>query len=120
MVTRADATGIGSRTNVCGITGVLDGTGARTEDALLGAVLAMTNAVAHRGPDDSGLWVDAAAGVALGQRRLSMLDPSPAGHQPVASADGRYVLTCNGESYKSLELRAELEEQGYAFRGHSD
>ena len=105
---------------MCGIAGVLDSRGARTEDALLDAVLAMTNAVAHRGPDDSGLWVDAAAGVALGHRRLSILDPSPAGHQPMASADGRYVLTFNGEIYNFLELRAELEEQGYAFRGHSD
>ena len=105
---------------MCGITGVLDCGGARTEDALLGAVLAMTNAVAHRGPDDSGLWVDAAAGVALGHRRLSILDPSPAGHQPMASADGRYVMTFNGEIYNFLELRAELKEEGCVFRGHSD
>jgi len=80
----------------------------------------MGDAMVHRGPDDSGVWADASAGIALSHRRLSILDLSPLGHQPMTSADGRYVLAYNGEVYNFAELRVELEALGHAFRGHSD
>lgn len=83
-------------------------------------VRAMTDAIVHRGPDDSGAWVDAEAGIALGHRRLSILDLSPLGHQPMASADGRFVIVFNGEIYNFQQLRGELEALGHGWRGHSD
>ena len=78
--------------------------------------------IAARGPDDAGVWVDHAAGVALAHRRLSILDLSPAGHQPMSSQCGRYMLVYNGEIYNHLDLRVELEAVGGGFdwRGHSD
>lgn len=83
---------------------------------------AMTNAIAHRGPDSEGQWLDADAGIALGHRRLSIVDLSAAGAQPMASASGRYVLAFNGEIYNHTDLRAELEgsARAPAWRGHSD
>ena len=101
---------------MCGIAGLWGGVG-RGADAR--AVLAaMTATLVHRGPDDGGSWLDQTAGVALGHRRLSILDLSPAGHQPMVSRCGRYVLVFNGEIYNHAELRAAL---GDAFwRGHSD
>ena len=75
---------------------------------------------AHRGPDDSGQFVDPEAGIGLGHVRLSILDLSALGHQPMASEDGAVVLVFNGEIYNFRELRAELEEKGHRFRGHSD
>lgn len=83
---------------------------------------AMANAIRHRGPDDGGTWVDQAAGIGLGHRRLSVLDLSPAGHQPMTSAGGRYVIAFNGEIYNHLELRQALHDShnGAAWRGHSD
>ena len=82
----------------------------------------MTSAIAHRGPDDSGYWVDAEAGVALGHRRLSIIDVSPQGHQPMASASGRYVIVYNGEIYNYETIRSELQIAGKApeWRGSSD
>lgn len=80
----------------------------------------MTEAIIRRGPDDSGAWVDADAGIALGHRRLSILDLSPLGHQPMTSADGRFVIVFNGEIYNFQQLRAELEPHGHTWRGHSD
>lgn len=80
----------------------------------------MTSAIRHRGPDDAGCWTDANLGVALGHRRLSIIDLTPEGHQPMLSASGRYVVIYNGEIYNFLELRNESEAQGVGFRGHSD
>jgi asparagine synthase (glutamine-hydrolysing) len=82
----------------------------------------MADTLRHRGPDDAGVWVDAEAGVALGFRRLSIVDLSPEGHQPMQSAAGRYVVLFNGEIYNFMDLRRELamEETPPAFRGHSD
>jgi asparagine synthase (glutamine-hydrolysing) len=84
----------------------------------------MTRSLAHRGPDDAGVWIDEEAGVGLGHRRLSIVDLSAAGHQPMHSANGRFVLTYNAEIYNHAELRAELDSAGFTpeggWRGHSD
>jgi asparagine synthase (glutamine-hydrolysing) len=81
----------------------------------------MTDRIAYRGPDSAGHWFDAEAGVALGHRRLAIIDLSPAGHQPMASSSGRYLLTYNGEIYNHLDIRRELELSGVPdWRGHSD
>jgi asparagine synthase (glutamine-hydrolysing) len=77
-------------------------------------------AIAHRGPDDQGVWSDETAGVALGHVRLSILELSALGHQPMASADGLVVIAFNGEIFNFRELRADLEARGHQFRGHSD
>ncbi len=105
---------------MCGIAGFFGSPGARAANALAATVRAMTDAIVHRGPDDGGLWVDDACGLALGHRRLSILDLSPEGHQPMHSADGRYVMVFNGEVYNFQDLRAELLTKGHTFRGHSD
>jgi asparagine synthase (glutamine-hydrolysing) len=81
---------------------------------------AMADTLAHRGPDDSDVWIEPDAGIAFGHRRLSIIDLSAAGRQPMASACGRYVITYNGEIYNFRELREELRQHGHAFRGHSD
>lgn len=86
----------------------------------MAALQAGLRAIAHRGPDDSGVFADAAAGVGLGFVRLSIQDLSPLGHQPMHSADGQVVIVFNGEIFNFRELRAELEANGHAFRGHSD
>jgi asparagine synthase (glutamine-hydrolysing) len=106
---------------MCGIAGCWEAEGA-PRDALAARARAMAATLALRGPDHEGVWVDEQAGVALGFRRLAILDLSPQGHQPMASADGRYVIVFNGEIYNYLALRAALEEQGHAptWRGHSD
>jgi len=82
----------------------------------------MANAIAHRGPDDSGSWADLQAGIALGFRRLAIIDLTPAGHQPMASSSGRFVMTFNGEIYNHLEMRTALEsaDAAPAWQGHSD
>jgi asparagine synthase (glutamine-hydrolysing) len=82
----------------------------------------MAGAIAHRGPDDQGLWLDAEAGIALGHRRLAIVDLSKAGHQPMQSDSGRYVFVFNGEIYNHATMRAEIEARGSApqWRGHSD
>src|SRR5574341_1166538 len=105
---------------MCGITGYLDAARRSNEDQLCAAVTRMADAIQHRGPDDSGAWADPAAGVALGFRRLAIIDLPPAGHQPMHSADGRWVITYNGEVYNYEALREELAPYGFSYRGHSD
>ncbi len=84
------------------------------------SVRSMVAAIRYRGPDDSGAWCDERVGVGLGHARLSVLDLSPEGHQPMVSSSGRYVLSFNGEVYNFAELRSELRGAGADFRGHSD
>jgi len=103
---------------MCGLAGFVDFGGAVSVDAQAATCGRMADALAHRGPDDRGVWTDPAAGVALGHRRLSILDLSPLGHQPMVSASGRFVIAYNGEIYNFQALRGELE--GYPFRGRSD
>jgi asparagine synthase (glutamine-hydrolysing) len=104
---------------MCGITGILT-SAPPPADAFEARVRAMADTMVHRGPDDSGAWADPVAGVALGQRRLSIIDLSPLGRQPMFSADGRYAIVFNGEIYNYRVLRAELEPLGHAFNGQSD
>ena len=106
---------------MCGIAGFLT-TATGALDSLEAVVGRMALAIQNRGPDDSGVWADAQAGIALGHRRLSIIDLSAAGHQPMHSASGRLVLAFNGELYNHLDIRAELQAAGVitAWRGHSD
>jgi asparagine synthase (glutamine-hydrolysing) len=104
---------------MCGITGIFTTQSLRA-DEMTRSVQRMAEQIAHRGPDDAGTWVQADAGIGLGFRRLSILDLSEHGHQPMVSASGRYVMVFNGEVYNYLELRRELEQAGCRFRGHSD
>src|SRR5438045_9391516 len=100
---------------MCGVAGLISLDGAPVSPAVLQR---MTDAIAHRGPDGEGQWID--GGVAIGHRRLAIIDLSPAGQQPMVSADHRYVLTYNGEVYNFRELKAELEALGYWFRSRTD
>lgn len=104
---------------MCGIAGFI--TLGLTADEAGRRVRAMTDRIAHRGPDADGHWLDAASGVALGHRRLSIVDLSPAGAQPMLSHDGRYVIVYNGEVYNHHDLRRELDAEALrSWRGHSD
>lgn len=103
---------------MCGIAGMLQKDLRRSEWEE--HLRLMTNSIIHRGPDDSGLWYDIEAGVGLGHRRLSILDLSPLGHQPMVSKSGRYMIVFNGEVYNFNELGRELQSYGHTFRGHSD
>lgn len=107
---------------MCGIAGFIH-PGMGTDELSL-RVTAMLNRIQHRGPDDGGVWLNEQHGLALGHRRLSILDLSPAGHQPMGSACGRFVIVFNGEIYNHLELRKDLEGSGHlptgSWRGHSD
>ena len=105
---------------MCGFVGFLDLKKAMSNDNMKSLVARMALRIESRGPDDSGEWVDEAAGIALGHRRLSIIDLSPMGHQPMVSLSGRSVISYNGEVYNFAEIRAELEALGVAFRGHSD
>ena len=105
---------------MCGLTGFLQ---QRPLDDGAPAIAArMATAIAHRGPDDSGTWLDPEAGIALGHRRLAIIDLSPAGHQPMVSGSGRFVIAYNGEIYNFRDLRAELDADGKGpdWRGESD
>ncbi|MGH1480665.1 MAG: asparagine synthase (glutamine-hydrolyzing) [Geminicoccales bacterium] len=105
---------------MCGIAGFIDHTVSLSSDELQGRALLMCHQLAHRGPDDEQVWTDETVGVALGHRRLAIVDLSVSGRQPMASADGRYVLIYNGEIYNAAELRVDLEKRGHHFKGHSD
>jgi asparagine synthase (glutamine-hydrolysing) len=106
---------------MCGITGLFR-PGGGDSVFLSGIVQRMTDALAHRGPDASGIWMQPAAGISFGHRRLSILDLTEAGAQPMRSDCGRFVVTFNGEIYNHLELRSELDAAGASphWRGHSD
>ncbi len=104
---------------MCGLAGIY-ASGRWSSEQLQRAPLRMSDAIAHRGPDDHGVWVDGTAGIGLGFRRLAIVDLSEHGHQPMRSASGRYVIIFNGEVYNHRILRRELESSGFAFRGHSD
>jgi asparagine synthase (glutamine-hydrolysing) len=99
---------------MCGIAGII-GSNIRDVEAILRD---MADAISHRGPDSSGIWLDDAGGCGLAHRRLAILDLSPAGHQPMASDSGRYELVFNGEIYNHRTIREELTDR--AWRGHSD
>lgn len=106
---------------MCGIAGIYKSSSSSL-DGLDGLAMRMAAAIQHRGPDDAGVWVDSEKGIAFGHRRLSIVDLSPAGHQPMHSSTGRFVIAFNGEIYNHLELRADLAAAGAApcWRGHSD
>jgi len=104
---------------MCGIAGILSNRSSwSTTDPQ--AIMRMTDAMRHRGPDGEGFWSDREAGITLGHRRLAIIDLSNAGHQPMLSSSGRYVITFNGEIYNFRTLRQELSSFGYRFRGDSD
>ena len=96
---------------MCGLTGFLDSQ-LSSPDEIERIVSSMASTLVHRGPDDVGTWIDAQSGIALGHRRLSVIDLSKAGHQPMESKGERYILAFNGEIYNHLELRKKLEEFG--------
>jgi asparagine synthase (glutamine-hydrolysing) len=105
---------------MCGIAGLISSAGLERR-----TIERMTDRLAHRGPDDRGVWIDPEAKIAFGHRRLSIIDLSAAGHQPMESSDGRYVIIYNGEIYNHAALRAEIEAagggpSGNGWHGHSD
>src|SRR2546426_10689055 len=104
---------------MCGFAGILT-TAALRSDELADRARRMIAPITHRGPDDSGIWADEHVGVAFGFRRLSIIDLSPNGHQPMWSPSHRFVMVFNGQVYNFEDLRRELEQHGYRFRGHSD
>lgn len=106
---------------MCGFAGFLSRRADWTADAGEAILWRMADAIRHRGPDDGGAWTDPAAGIALAHRRLAITDLSAAGHQPMLSTCGRYVLCFNGEIYNFADLRADLEGAGEVeWRGHGD
>ena len=101
---------------MCGVAGMLSS--GRVEAS---TIRRMVDSLRHRGPDDEGIWTDEEAGIALGHRRLAVIDLSKSGHQPMVSRDGRYLLTFNGEIYNHLALRTEVDSaRERNWRGHSD
>jgi asparagine synthase (glutamine-hydrolysing) len=104
---------------MCGFAGILTATPQPARD-IEPSVRRMIATIAHRGPDDEAVWADESAGIALGFRRLAIMDLSPLGRQPMASPSGRYVCVFNGEVYNFLDLRQQLARHGFQFRGGSD
>jgi asparagine synthase (glutamine-hydrolysing) len=107
---------------MCGISGFLDVNHSHSSEELRNIAVRMATTLRHRGPNESGVWADAQAGIALSVRRLAILDLSPTGHQPMESSSGRYIIVFNGEIYNCEYLRDELSEgqDAYSFRGSSD
>ena len=102
---------------MCGLVGFLTPEGYNLTSSSI-ILREMTNTLIHRGPDDEGYWIDEKVGIAIGHRRLSIVDLSAAGHQPMESVSGRYILAFNGEIYNHLELRTRLN--WLSWNGHSD
>ncbi|MBD2517753.1 asparagine synthase (glutamine-hydrolyzing) [Nostoc sp. FACHB-973] len=105
---------------MCGIAGFWNISRQVNSEELSYIVQQMSDTLVHRGPDNGGSWVNAEVGIGLGHRRLAIVDLSPEGHQPMISANGRYVIVFNGEIYNFLELKRQLESLGHHFRGRSD
>ena len=109
---------------MCGIAGWLGSSFDSSQSDQERVLSELTKTLSHRGPDDSGAWLDLDRQIALGHQRLSVIDLSPAGHQPMISASGRYVLAFNGEIYNHTKLREDLlanhSERAPHWRGHSD
>ena len=106
---------------MCGIAGFINNSKSFSNENLCTMALKMGEAIAYRGPDVADAWADEKNGVALAHRRLSIIDLSPAGNQPMSSSCGRFVMVYNGEVYNTEDLRKELIQQGFMeFRGHSD
>jgi asparagine synthase (glutamine-hydrolysing) len=101
---------------MCGILGIASSTESRPYERWRDSL----RTLAHRGPDDSGTWVDDSCGIILAHARLSILDLSPLGHQPMVSQSGRFILTFNGEIYNFRDLKTELEQRNCVFKGSSD
>ncbi len=104
---------------MCGIAGIYSPL-LRQQNHLERVCLKMGEAISHRGPDGGGTWCDGDTGLAFAHRRLSIVDLSPAGNQPMVSSDERFVICYNGEVYNSGDIRQELVRDGVKFRGHSD
>jgi asparagine synthase (glutamine-hydrolysing) len=104
---------------MCGIAGIWTARG-EAADVLAEIGHAMSATLRHRGPDDSGTWVDSRAGIVLASRRLAIQDLSPAGHMPMVSHCGRFVIVYNGEVYNFRDIRAELQKKNVPFSGSSD
>src|SRR5580704_13599470 len=105
---------------MCGIVGFIDLFRNTNAEEMNANISKMSRTLLHRGPDDGGHWIDPDIAIAMGHRRLSIVDLSSEGHQPMRSASGKYSIVFNGEIYNFREVRAELEKIGARFRGHSD
>ena len=105
---------------VCGFVGFIGAPGANDDETLERLASRMAARLESRGPDGAGTWVSSSAGIALGHRRLAIIDLSAAGHQPMVSASGRSVIAYNGEVYNFADIRRELEAESLRFRGGSD
>lgn len=105
---------------MCGIAGLIDQRFVGDEGALARLARTMSDAIAHRGPDGDGVWVEAGAGLALSHRRLAIIDLTSAGAQPMESSNGRWVISYNGEIYNSGDMRRDPSLSSVAWRGHSD
>ena len=105
---------------MCGIAGIWDFSGRSSSDDLRSEAQRMADALVHRGPDGHGIFLDQNTSIALSHRRLSIIDLSDQGHQPMTSSCGRFTITYNGELYNTHELASDLVRRGRRFRGHSD
>lgn len=105
---------------MCGLAGFLNATKDLSAEQMQSIAVRMADTLRLRGPDDAGTWCDPADGIALGFRRLAIVDLTPSGHQPMSSSCGRFTIAFNGEIYNHTDLRTELAAAGQSFRGHSD
>src|SRR5271157_6288816 len=96
---------------MCGFAGIVDNNRSLNYDALTQAVNKMADTLHPRGPDDGGSWVDASSGMALGFRRLAIIDLTPMGHQPMIAHNGRYVIVFNGEIYNHKDIKKDIESR---------